>query len=165
MDLRDVTRAQLDAMVGRTIGDFCSVLTAADLNHCAHFVSHALDVTTGMRCGNMQWATRGTGVSIRVDEVFNHCTDRGPWASLPTGYNACLIFVTMAGNVTTPPGGLPTMGTQPRKHIGIHRGGDVWHYSNGQDRVIRETVAEFETRFRGAYGTGIALFYGYRQDI
>lgn len=95
MDLRNVTRAQLDTMVGKTITDFCSVLTAADLNHCAHFVSHALDITTGMRCGN----------------------------------------------------------------------GDVWHYSNNGDLVVQESVDAFETRFRGTYGTGIALFYGYRQDI
>jgi hypothetical protein len=165
MDLRNVTPKDLDAKAGKTITDFCSVLTAADLNHCAHFVSHALDITVGMRCGNMRWATRGTGVSIRVDEIFNYCTDRGPWASLPNTHNACLIFVTLAGNVTTSAGGLPTMGDQPRKHIGIHISGHVWHYSNGQDFVIRETVSAFETRFRGTYGTNIALFYGYRQDI
>ena len=166
MDLSTVTKADLDTKVGKTISDFCSVMTGASINHCAHFVSHALGITTGMVCGSMAYATRGTGASIRVNEVFNHCTDRGAWSALPAGYNACLIFVTLTSNVSTAAGStLPVMGTHPKKHIGVHLGGNVWHYSNGTDLVVCETVAKFETRFQGAYGPNISLYYGYRQDI
>ncbi len=163
MDLRNLTLAQLESFEGKTIGDLCDKgLTDADLNHCAHFVSHALGIGIGMLCGSMNYATRGTGASIRVNEVFNHCTERGPWADRNPASNACLIFVTLGSNVFGSP---PIMGDHPRKHIGIHRGGSVWHYSNGQDRVIRETVEAFEQRFRSAYGQGIALHHGYRVDI
>jgi hypothetical protein len=166
MDLRNVTRPDLAAMEGQTIANLCTTgFTDASLNHCAHFVSHALDITVGMRCGSMKYATRGQGGSIRVNEVFNYCIDRGAWADRNVGHNACLIFVTLASNVQAGAGGQLVMGEHPRKHIGIHFGGDVWHYSNGQDKVIRESVSDFETRFRNNYGSNIGLYHGYRQDI
>lgn len=164
MDLRTLTDTELQAFEGQAIADLCATgLTDAALNHCAHFVSHALDIGIGMRCGDMSYRHRGTGASIRVNDVFNYCTERGPWADRPTDRNALLIFVTLTDNVSS--ASPPIMGTQSRKHIGIAFGNDVRHYSNGQDLVIRETVAEFEARFRRNYGAGIALYYGYRVDI
>lgn len=166
MDLRNVTRSNLQTLEGKTIADLCNTgLTDGSLNHCAHFVSHALDITVGMRCGNMAYATRGQGGSIRVNEVFNHCVDRTTWAGRNTGYNASLIFVTLTSNVQAGAGGQLVMSEHPRKHIGIHLGGEVWHYSNGQDKVIRESVADFESRFRSNYGSNITLYQGYRNDI
>jgi hypothetical protein len=53
------------------------------------------------------------------------------------------------------------------KHIGIHQGGTVWHYSNGQDQVIPQSVGEFLAYFQGrrVYGPDARLYYGYRVDI
>jgi hypothetical protein len=163
MDLRNLTRDELAIREGQAITAICTTgFTNADMNHCAHFVSHALDLTIGTLCGSMGWATRGQGATIRVNEVFNYCTNRGAWDARDGTWNACLIFVTVNGNVTGDP---PIMGDHPRKHIGLHMGGEVWHYSNGQDRVIRESVAEFQARFRSAYGANISFYHGYRNDI
>jgi hypothetical protein len=36
----------------------------------------------------------------------------------------------------------------PKKHVGLVMNGGVWHYSNGQSRVVTQTVGEFLFHYR-----------------
>ncbi|MBW6400697.1 hypothetical protein KPL78_22750 [Roseomonas sp. HJA6] len=165
LDLKGLTAEKLSAFEGKNIALICdSGLTDASLNHCAHFVCHALDVGIGMKCGDMTFKTRGKGASIRVDDVFNYCILRGEWDDKNSSMESCLIFVTPENNVKSKTDHL-IMGNISKKHIGIHLNGKVWHYSNGKDKVICESVADFKNRFYRNYGSDIGLYYGYRQDI
>ena len=65
-----------------------------------------------------------------------------------------LLFVTDSRNVDI---SKKFMEKVPKKHIGIYIGGDVWHYSNSKDKVVRQTTAEFSKHYPGS---NIALFYG-----
>jgi hypothetical protein len=172
-DLPTITTADLTAQTGKTVARFCDCgYTDMHQNHCAHFVSHVLDIEVGLRCGSMAWATRGRGVSLRVNEVFNYCTVRGRWddaSQVPTevaGYNAFLMFTTIPDNITAG-GDMLTMGSHRHKHVGIHRDGTVWNFSNNHahPQVISETAASFRQRLTGVYGAGTQFFYGYRVDI
>jgi hypothetical protein len=172
-DLPTITAADLTAQTGKTVAQFCDCgYTDMGQNHCAHFVSHVLDIEVGLRCGSMAWATRGRGVSLRVNEVFNYCTVRGRWddaGQVPAevaGFNAFLMFATISDNIASGEGVL-TMGSHHHKHVGIHRDGTVWNFSTYDDhpRVISETAAGFRQRLAGVYGAHTRFLYGYRVDI
>jgi hypothetical protein len=154
--LADLDVATLTALEGKTISDFCNTnYVAANINHCAHFVSHLLDLKIGMICGAMSWATRKQGVTLRVDEIYNQCAQKGLWFSKPANLLNCLAFVTPESNVNT-----QIMGNNPRKHIGICIGGKVWHYSNGQDKVVSDSTERFLIKFKGAYGATTQMYFG-----
>ncbi|MFC4161370.1 hypothetical protein [Chitinimonas lacunae] len=153
-----ITQATLQGYVDQTIGDICGNNYApADANHCAHFVSHVLNLAHGTLCGDMQYSTRRTGASIRCNELYNSLNSRGPWADRPTAADGLLIFVLSARNVVG-----NVMGSVPQKHVGIHFGGKVYHYSNSQDKVVCDpTVEAFHNKFKHAYaGNDISLYYG-----
>jgi hypothetical protein len=172
-DLPTITTANLTAEVGKTVAQFCTCgYVDTHQNHCAHFVSHVLDIEVGLLCGSMAWGTRGRGVSLRVNQVFNSLTTRGRWddaSQLPTPLarsNAFLMFATIPGNIADARGVL-TMGSHHLKHVGIYRGGTVWNFSNNHahPQVISETAAAFRQRLAGVYGAGTQFFYGYQADI
>jgi hypothetical protein len=172
-DLPTITTANLTAQEGKTVPQFCNCgYVDMRQNHCAHFVSHLLDIEVGLRCGSMHWGTRGQGVSLRVNNVFNYCTTRGRWddpAELPAAVAACnafLIFVTIADNISGH-GDALTMGSSHHKHVGVYRAGTVWNFSNNHahPQVISETAAGFRQRMTGVYGASSKFFYGYRADV
>jgi hypothetical protein len=68
-----------------------------------------------------------------------------------------IVFVTDKGNVDL---AQHTMRNVPKKHVGIFSGGHVYHYSNPNDIVIRQTPNEFLARFQGTYGGNQGLFFG-----
>jgi hypothetical protein len=35
------------------------------------------------------------------------------------------------------------MADVPRQHVGIYLNGQIWHYSNRQHKVVRETAGQF----------------------
>lgn len=153
-----ITQADLQGYVGKTIADLCSNnYSPADANHCAHFVSHVLGLTLGTLCGDLAYKTRRTGASIRCNELYNNLQTRGPWAEKPTASDGILIFVLSSNHVTN-----NQMGSVPQKHVGIHFGGKVYHYSNSQDKVVCDpTVEAFHNKFKSAYGgNSISLYYG-----
>jgi hypothetical protein len=79
-DLNTITNADLVGLQGRGIANLCDTGYAdANMNHCAHFVGHALGVAYGRVCGDLgpRRSARGFGASVRVNEVFNRCTERG----------------------------------------------------------------------------------------
>ncbi len=156
LKLESLQTSDLVQYQGLDIKDICSTgFNSSGLNHCAHFVSHAIDLQFGMLCGNMSWATRGQGVCIRVDEIFNRCVHVGGWFNKPKCLTPCLAFVTPSSNVSG-----KTMGSSPKKHIGIFVDDLVWHYSNGSDRVITDSPERFLIKFKGLYGASTQLYFG-----
>ncbi|MEM7423581.1 MAG: hypothetical protein AAF334_07640 [Pseudomonadota bacterium] len=146
----------LNGYVDKDIKDICDTgFDAANHNHCAHFVSHAMDIKTGLVCGSMAYATRGQGTSIRVNEIYNSCSERGLWSAKPHGKKMGLAYVTLPGNVDRS----GDMGSNPKKHIGVFVNDTIWHYSNGQDKVVTHSPTDWHTRFRGVYGSSTQMYY------
>ncbi len=157
-----VSQAELEGYLGKSIADICPNSFASPAqNHCAHFASHALGIQLGMLCGDMAFKTKGTGASIRCDELFNHLPLRGEWANRPSASDGILIFVTSASNVR----GGNTMLNVPQKHVGIHFGGRVYNFSNSQHKVVADpTVDAFHRKFMQAYSGGnVSLYFGVPQ--
>lgn len=153
-----VSLPSLLAYVGKPIADICSNgFSSSSQNHCAHFVSHALDIQIGMLCGDMAWATKKTGASIRCDELFNGLSTTGSWDDKPAVDDGLLIFVLSARNVLN-----GMMLNVPQKHVGIHYSGQVFNFSNGQHKVVVDpSVEAFHNKFKHSYaGSDISLFYG-----
>ena len=148
---------ELDKWLGKNIKDICECeFINNNVNHCAHFVAHALQFTFGYTC-RQQTGKGGTGATIRVNEIFNRCTDVGLWDKRPTQLDqtGCLIFVTGRNNVS-----LETkfMTDHPKKHIGIYHDGSIWHYSNSKDKVIQALPSDFRRHYPTVADLG--LFYG-----
>lgn len=148
----------LQESVGQGIEAICSNgFTSSSQNHCAHYVSHTLDIKLGMLCGDMKFETKKTGASIRCDELYNRLLLKGPWDNRPAASDGLLIFVLSARSVS---GGV--MLNVPQKHVGIHFGGKVYNFSNSQHKVVADASVEaFHAKFKKAYSGGdISLFYG-----
>lgn len=155
---RTVTTEILDAYVGKEITDICEVgYDARGDNHCAHFVSHALQLRHGFLCTGMKHGRPEQGATLRCNDLFNALAQRGPWDEAPGQQDGILIFITTTGNMT----GLQ-MGSYRKKHVGIVFGGKVYNYGNTEDRVRAEaTVDSFKTRLGHAYGGMNAVSFYY----
>jgi len=149
----------LDAFMGKTVVDFCGKYGKAgdDFNHCAHFVCHVLGlrIPGAALCSNVGGSTytyeeRAQGYCIRVNQVFNSCGNRARWSDRDLD-GSCLIVATVAANIERQ--SPLSIGQMPRKHIGFHVCGQVYHYSNTQDKVIKQGVREFGSH----YGIGTVL--------
>jgi hypothetical protein len=154
---RVVPIAELESKVNKNIAAICNfgfISEAGHTNHCAHFVAHLLNLKIGAKCAP-------GGVSIRVNEIYNRCSQRGAFGNLPSPVNYCLIFATQSSNMAQN----GTMMNGPRKHMGIYADPNVYDYSTMNHKVLRETVAEFQARLEGVYNAGgtnpVLLFYGY----
>jgi hypothetical protein len=164
MSERFVPTAELDGYVGQNISAICTTgftNEAHGTNHCAHFVAHVLSLSFGATCGRH-------GATIRVNEIYNRCTDRGKWSDVEIPpLVQTLIFATQRTNL----GHDSNMMNGPNKHMGIWNfdnaawsGDYVYNYSTMARRVLKETVSDFLTRLEGVYnpdGTNpVQLFYG-----
>jgi hypothetical protein len=161
MSERRVPDAELEFYVGKNISLICDhgfISEAGHTNHCAHFLGHIMGLHFALTCGDMTNAPHKGG-TLRVNEIYNRCTDRGPWVSKPTPLIYCMIFATQATNMT---GG--NMGTHSNKHVGIWRFPYVYNYSTMNHQVLKEEVPDFLARLNGVYdshGTNpVQLFYG-----
>lgn len=134
-----LSASTLDSYVGMSISQICPFgYDNATDNHCAHFVSHALQLGFGLTCVQMRGGTTG-GANLRVHEVFAQCSNTREILECPTTGEG-LIFVSDRSNFR----GAPTqISNVPRKHIGLLLDGCVWHYSNTRQRVVIQTVGEF----------------------
>ena len=145
---------RLESCLNKHISQFCSNGYTNDHdNHCAHFVSHFKGYTFGYTC---KAATSGSsdGACLRVHEVFAQCGDVGLFSNRPNNVIDCLAFVTQSTAVNLSAG---TMANIPKKHIGIYNLGYVYHYSNLNHYVIKETPANFALHYPG---TGFQVYYG-----
>jgi hypothetical protein len=52
------------------------------------------------------------------------------------------------------------MGSSPSKHIGIYCGDSVWHYSNTNDKVVKDSPESFLIKFKGVYGSKTKMYFG-----
>jgi hypothetical protein len=148
----------LQGYVGKSMADICeNGFASAHDNHCAHFVSHVLGITSGLQCGVMAAKAKDRGVSIRCDEIYNRLATRGLWDGRRALANGTLLFVTSARNVSR-----GVMQNVPQKHVGIVFNGSVFNFSNPRHMVISDPSTDvFHARFKGLYAGGdIALFYG-----
>ncbi len=147
-------RQPLDSYLGKNISEICANgYIENDLNHCAHFVAHVLGLSVGYTC-RAQTGGKEFGACIRVQQLFEHCTRVGTWASKPDDLTGCLVFITHASNVDI---GKKKMINHPRKHVGIFLDGNVTHYSNTMDRVTRQPIEQFGHHYEAPHN---ALFYG-----
>jgi len=149
-----ITQQQLDGYVGKSIGTICAngYASVAD-NHCAHFVSHVLGYQFGVTC-KMMGSGAGAAANLRVQELFPKCKAVGAWSLRPATLQPCLVFITRATNVNLAG---KVMANVPRKHIGIFLNGFIWHYSNSQQKVVRQTPAQFAKHYAPPDN---AMFYG-----
>lgn len=149
-----VTRALLDAFLGRHISSICTeVKFVADAqNHCAHFVNHVLGIELPLTCGGLLGKS-GASANIRVHETFAACPRVGLFADRPDD-EPCFAFVTQRSAVDL---GKHTMVNIPKKHIGIFCDGEVWHYSNTNRKVVRQMPEAYAKHYSGS---GFALFFG-----
>ena len=148
--------SDLEAYLGKNINVICgNNLHDPDLNHCAHFVSHAAQLTFSYNCKEFVGGNKAPG-NIRVHEIFANCPRVGTWQQADHDASQ-LIFVTRKDvvNVAT-----KTMQNIPQKHIGIYHNGAVYHYSNTRDRVVKQSVTDFFTHFQNAYSGDQGLFFG-----
>lgn len=146
---------KLSESLNKTIADFCqNNFTGTAENHCAHLVCHVLELDSGYDCKTHKNGNH-PGSCLRVQELFPECPQVGNWNSAPEGMK--IVFVTDKSNVDLP---AHTMRNVPRKHVGIFSDGHVYHYSNTQDIVIRQTPTAFLNRFQGFYGGNQRLFFG-----
>jgi hypothetical protein len=146
--------AELKQVEGKSIDAICDcAYHNHNDNHCAHFVSHALDLGFGCTCKSMTGKGR-KGVNIRVHEIFQRCRRVGEWSERPPNEAVCLAFVTDKGNVDLRK---KRMKNVPKKHVGVYCFGSIWHYSNRERKVVKEAPERFEKHF---LGNNIGLFYG-----
>lgn len=160
--------AGLSLSLGKNIGQICqfSLGKVNSHNHCAHYVSHMMGYEfQGPTCKNFTWDDKQKsekGASIRVDDIFKKCVTTGLLSDKPAAMTECLIFVTLASNVTKV-GPKLVMGNNPRKHIGILSQGKVWNYSNTNNKVVSDLTESFKSKFTRAYntaGTTVEFYYG-----
>jgi hypothetical protein len=146
----------MEAFLGQKIDRICDnrFHNQSD-NHCAHFVCHAMGFDFSFNCKDFKGG-RKPGANIRVHEVFANCPSVGKWSDANTGASQ-LIFVTRKDVVNL---ATKTMRNIPQKHIGIFQDNRVYHYSNSEKKVVKQTVRDFLARFQRAYSGDQGLFFG-----
>ncbi|HWT45054.1 MAG TPA: hypothetical protein VN085_03770 [Vicinamibacterales bacterium] len=139
-----ITQQQLDGYLGKSIAQICqNGYTNPHDNHCAHFVSHVLGCHFGVTC-QMMGKANAPAATLRVQELFQRCHSVGAWSLRPSSLKACLVFITRASNVNL---ANRSMVNVPRKHVGIYVDGSIWHYSNAQQKVVRQLPAQFAQHY------------------
>lgn len=131
-----LTPSHVTSYEGTSIADICPHgFDAAHDNHCAHFVAHVLQLDFGMTCTRLRGVRGATGgANVRVQEIFARCPSTEEVRECPTTGRG-LVFVSGRSNFQ----GEPTrVRNVPKKHIGIVVDGQVWHYSNARNRVVRQ---------------------------
>lgn len=151
--------ARLAKALGDPIEDICpNKFHSHSDNHCAHFVSHMLDLTFSYNCKDFKGGSKPGG-NIRVQEIFPHCPLVGEWADRPTTDDPLLVFVTKKSNVDLEK---KTIKNVPQKHIGIYWDGKVYHYSNSLEKAVDWDPDYFLAQFQAIYSGDQGLFFGTR---
>ena len=147
---------KLSTYEGKTIDEICgSNFVDTRDNHCAHFVSHVLELEFGYTC--KEHTGQGVeGACLRVQELFSQCPSVGKWVA--RGHNrAGLLFITAEKHVNLLG---KAMVDHPQKHVGIYIQDSVWHYPNSQGKVIKQRPQDFLTYFQRLYIGIIGMYYG-----
>ena len=154
-----LTHGLLDSYLNKNISEICfnGYTNNAD-NHCAHFVCHVLGLNFGMTCDQLvsKRQRQYSGANVRVHEVFAQCLDVMEIQSCPSSIEG-LVFISAPRNFEKNGKLHPVLRNVSRKHIGLLLNDTVWHYSNIQDKVIKQAMSEFLFHYRGQLN---ALWYG-----
>ncbi|MEX0794497.1 MAG: hypothetical protein WD045_15285 [Pirellulaceae bacterium] len=137
-----LTEILLNSYLGKNISEIC--LNGYDdksENHCAHFVSHAANLDFGYTCRS-HTGKKNQGANLRVHEVFARCAKTSEVIQCSPSQSG-LVFISAPSNFVTPKAGPTTMRNVPKKHIGFLLNGHIWHYSNGQDQVVKQSLSQF----------------------
>jgi hypothetical protein len=149
-------QTSLDNALGKSIDDICpNNFHNHASNHCAHFVSHILDLDFSFNCREFQGGGH-PGANVRVHELFSRCPLVGKFADRPADREV-LVFVTRHDVVDI---ANKEMQNIPQKHIGILVGGHIYHYSNSLDKVVKMNPTTFLDQFESIYAGTQALFFG-----
>jgi hypothetical protein len=149
-------KMDLHTTPGHGIDAFCqNRFTDPTINHCAHFVCHQIGWSDGMTCSALT-GRHQPAAGVRVHELFAKCARVG-WMSDWDGDGDALVFVTAKGNVALSE---KRMANVPKKHVGILRNGQVFHYSNTKDQVVAQSLAKFQQTFDATYGGPQGYYFG-----
>jgi hypothetical protein len=153
-DVGVITPQQLDSYLGKSIDAICqNGYASSNDNHSAHFVSHVFGYKFSVTC-QMMGSGKGPAATLRVQDLFSKCRSVGVWRLRPASLSTCLVFITRAANVNLAG---KTMSNAQRQQVGLLVGGFVWHYSNKQHQVVRETPSQFARYYPSPDN---AVFYG-----
>ncbi|MEQ1825628.1 MAG: hypothetical protein ABL921_06760 [Pirellula sp.] len=142
-----LSQQQLNSWLGQNIANICSNgYDNSSLNHCAHFVGHALSIGVGYTCRH-HTGRSNFGACLRVHELFAACSQHVEVNQCSIHYEG-IVFVSAASSFVTQNGRV-AMQNVPRKHVGMVYQGNVWHYSNTQDMVIMQPMSQFLFHYRG----------------
>lgn len=144
-----LVESSLNSWLEKTISEICgNGFTDNAKNHCAHFVSHAMNYSGGYNCAGMSnQKVKKAGANVRVHEVFAASTGKVVLETSDTTQSG-LVYISAASNFSTV-NGSTTLANVPKKHIGFVHAGNVWHYSNTRDKVIKQTLATFINHYSG----------------
>lgn len=155
-----LTHLKLNNLLGKHISAFCGkeAYVADNINHCAHFVSHVLNMSYRTTCASMTHQAKKPA-SIRVQELFPYCPHVGIWEAKPADLIQGLAFITAASGVDL---SAKSMANVPRKHVGIFCGCSeanirIWHYSNSRNKVVSQTPEAFSRHYTSPHN---AMFWG-----
>jgi hypothetical protein len=155
MGIEKLSVALLMKYEGKGIADICdNGLTNDDDNHCAHFVNHVLSHDFGYSCGKAT-GKKNASANVRVHETFGRCPQVGKWEDVDSKkIKKCFAFITYGNSVKL---AQKKMANRPKKHVGIYCDGNIWHYSNTKDKVVKQTPVEFAKHYKGSQ---FSMFYG-----
>jgi len=149
-------KAKLESYRGKSIDQICpNLFHDYNSNHCAHFVSHALNLKFSYHCREFKGGKKRPA-NIRVHEIFAKCPRVGKFSHAPSD-RPVLAFVTRKNVVDLENKSIRNI---PQKHVGIHLNGSIYHYSNSQERVVRWTTKKFLETFQNIYSGDQGLFFG-----
>lgn len=149
-------KAKLEETVGKAIDEICpNEFHDRRSNHCAHYVSHVLDLRFSYNCVEYKGGKNAPG-NVRVHETFARCPLVGRFENADLS-KVILVFVTRGSNVDL---SRKWMGNIPQKHIGIFCDGYIYHYSNSKNAVTKWTPGRFLSAFQEYYTGNQELFFG-----
>ncbi|WP_019668332.1 hypothetical protein [Eudoraea adriatica] len=135
---------------GKHISDICLNKFDGDThNHCAHFVSHVLQIGHGKTCHRMVHKSHQVmaGGSILVSDLFDITPNiRELISSQKIGQG--LIYVSAPGSFSQIGSNSYRIKTVRKRHVGIFLNGKVWHYKNSKNKVISEPIFEFIRHYK-----------------
>ncbi len=149
-------RTRAENYLGAPIDQICgNNFHSYSENHCAHFIGHLTDLDFEYSCKSYKGGNK-KGANIRVHEIFAKCPKVGLFKDLNVDVPV-LVFITSKSNVDLQK---KKMANVPRKHIGIYIDGQIYHYSNTMEKVVKWSPDKFKSTFQRVYKGHQELFYG-----
>ena len=150
-----ISVSSLDSWLGKGMTAIClNGFNNTSSSHCAHFVAHAANLHFGYTC-NAHTGGANLGANMRVHEIFARCPSTSEINETSERLSG-IVFVSESQNFVTR-SGTTTLRNVPRKHIGFIHGGNVWHYSNPANKVVKQVMSQFLFHYRGQTNS---LWYG-----